>query len=432
MVSVPAAAYTASTMVTVKVFYSNGLPAYGINIALQNGNYTVLGNGTTDLSGTCTFNVSPGSSVVRAQVTSPGYKLNPIWYTAAPNTTINISLPGTGQVSGTITLDGMAAGNPVVVLDDSQIYDSTPYNVSQQNGSVVHTFTVNRFSFPAAAGEHTLYAAGYYNGIVYMSDRIGINVSSTINQPSIVLDLNAAGNNTSILAPAVYEQIFHTYNVPPGPVDMLGWLVGADEKPLANASITVQDYYMNDYATAITGDNGTFAFYSLNVTTDILRFKVTVQDNGTPVQSFSQFYPAKNTYGLKVIITNYPVATTGFIYGIITNTTNRSNPVPFSGTVYLSNGMSQAVSPDKDKGQFFFNVTPGNYTIYAEHDEGGQQIMTSTVAIVVTPEWSPTDVDPTVLVLQQQKTMQPVSLAAATAIGLICIAGAWYAMRKWL
>src|SRR5208337_1973348 len=111
--------------------------------------------------------------------------------------------------------------------------------------SVVHTFTVNRFSFPAAAGEHTLYAAGYYNGIVYMSDRIGINVSSTINQPSIVLDLNAAGNNTSILAPAVYEQIFHTYNVPPGPVDMLGWLVGADEKPLANASITVQDYYMN-------------------------------------------------------------------------------------------------------------------------------------------------------------------------------------------
>jgi hypothetical protein len=213
---------------------------------------------------------------------------------------------------------------------------------------------------------------------------------------------------------------------------MLGWLVGADEKPLANASITVQDYYMNDYATAITGDNGTFAFYSLNVTTDILRFKVTVQDNGTPVQSFSQFYPAKNTYGLKVIITNYPVATTGFIYGIITNTTNRSNPVPFSGTVYLSNGMSQAVSPDKDKGQFFFNVTPGNYTIYAEHDEGGQQIMTSTVAIVVTPEWSPTDVDPTVLVLQQQKTMQPVSLAAATAIGLICIAGAWYAMRKWL
>jgi hypothetical protein len=431
LISVPAAAYSASTSVTVQVSYSSGQPVYGASVSLQNGNYAYLANGTTDISGTSALNISSGSNVIRARVITPEYNQTTVWYEVGQNTTINVTIPNVEQISGAILLNGMAAGNPVVVLDNDQIYDSMPYNVSQQNSTVVHTFTANSFSFPAAMGKHSLYAAGYYNGIVYMSDPININLTSATGQASVVLQLNAMGNNTSILAPAVYEQIFHTTNVPPAPADMLGWLIGADGKPLADAAMTVQDWYLNNYSTALTDDNGTFAFYGLNISTDILRFKITVQDNGTPVQLFSQFYPTENTYGLKVIIPNYPIATTGFIYGIITNTTNSSNPVPLSGTVYLSNGMTQAVSPAKGQGQFFFNVTPGNYTIYAECDDGGQNIRTGTLAIVVAPAWSPADVDPTFLVLQEQQTTKPIPLAAAIVIGLLCIAGTLYAMRKW-
>jgi hypothetical protein len=431
LVSVQAAAYPASTTVTVRVLYSSGQPVYGASVSLQNGNYAYLANGTTDISGTSALNISPGSNVIRARVITPEYNQTSVWYEAGPNTTIDVTIPDVEQISGAILLNGMAAGNPVVVLDNDQIYDSMPYNVSQQNSTVVHTFTANSFSFPATMGRHSLYAAGYYNGIVYMSDPININVTSAIGQSSVVLQLNAVGNNTSILAPPVYEQIFHTTNVPPAPADMLGWLIGADGKPLANATMTVQDWYLNNYSTALTDNNGTFAFYGLNISTDILRFKITVQDNGTPVQLFSQFYPTKNTYGLKVIVPNYPIATTGYIYGIITNTTNSSDPVPLPGTVYLSNGMVQTVSPANGQSQFFFNVTPGNYTIYAENDEGGQHIMTDTMSIVVAPEWSPADVDATVLVFQEQQTTRPIPLAAAIVIGILCIAGTLYAMRKW-
>jgi len=51
--------YPADISVTVKVLNPDGSPAEGAEVALQNGNYAVLGNATTGISGTCTFNVSP-------------------------------------------------------------------------------------------------------------------------------------------------------------------------------------------------------------------------------------------------------------------------------------------------------------------------------------------------------------------------------------
>ena len=398
---------------------------------LQNGNYAGLGNGTTDASGSCVFSVDPGSNAVRAIINSgDGYNFSSVWYEAA-NRTIEVNMPDFGEVSGTVKLNGMAAGNPLVVLDDGRIFDTTPYNVSQQDGPVIHTFTANRFSFTTTMGDHSVYAIGYSDGTMYRSDPQSINVSADVGQAPIVLELKPAGSNISALPAAVYDRIFHTSDTTPGPVSFSGKLTGADGLPLANVTMVAQDYFLKEPASARTDANGDFAFSSINLGTDIVRFKVSIEDNGTDTQSFSRFYPVQNMTALDVQILDYPKATVGYIYGIIATTDNRSNPVALSGTVYLSNGLVQAVSPDRNNGQFFFTLTPGTYEIYAEHQEGAALLVSDKKVIDVEPEWSVMAINPTLLVVQPEK-VQPWPLAGALAAGVILLAGLWFAMRKWL
>ncbi len=113
-------------------------------------------------------------------------------------------------------------------------------------------------------------------------------------QPPIVLELKPAGSNISTLSPAVYDRIFHTSDTTPGPVSFSGRLIGADGLPLANVTMVAQDYFLNEPASVRTDANGNFAFSSVSLSTDIVRFEVTVQDNGTESSSFSQFYPVQN------------------------------------------------------------------------------------------------------------------------------------------
>lgn len=426
MVTLPAMAYSAETVV-VKVLYPDGSPAAGIPVLLQNGNYVSLGNETTDASGACSFTVNPGSNAIRALVNSPAYNVTSVWHDSA-DPAVEVRLPEVGEVTGTIKLDGMGMGNPLVVLDDAEIFDSTPYDVSRQNGSSTQTFTVNRFSFTTTTGGHVLYAVGYFGGIVYISDRLAVNVSN--NQAPVVLELKYAGDNASILPAAVYERIFHTTNTRGGPVSIAGRLLGADGRPLANATLTAQDYFLKEPGYTVTDANGAFAFSPMNLSTDMARFKVVVADNGTEYSSLSRFYQTQNTTILDVIIQDYPKSTVGYIYGIIALTANRSNPVPISGTVYLSNGLKQYVSPDKNNGQFFFTLEPGSYEIYAEHVEGGERLVSEKKHIELEPVWSPLAVNPTVLVVEPER-VQYLPLIGALVAGALCIFGTSYSMRKW-
>jgi hypothetical protein len=167
------------------------------------------------------------------------------------------------------------------------------------------------------------------------------------------------------------------------------------------------------------------------LSTDIVRFKAVVRDNGTEYASLSPFYPAQNTTSLEVSVPDYPKSNVGYVYGIIARSANRSNPVPISGTVYLSNGLVQEVSPGQNNGQFFFTLAPGSYEIHAERLEGGGRLVSETKRIEVEAVWSPLAVNPTILVVGPEK-VQYVLLAGALIAGALCLAGAGYAMRKWL
>jgi hypothetical protein len=411
---------------TVKVLYPDGSPAAGIAVLLQDGNYVSLGSGTTDASGTYAFTVVPGSRVVRAIVDGPAYNVTSVWHDAADGA-IEVRLPSANQVTGTVKLDGMG-GNPLVVLDDVDIFDTTPYGVSRQNGSSVQTFTVNRFSFNTTPGRHVLYAVGYFDGVVYRSDRAEVIVPG--NQAPVVLELKRAGDNASILPPAVYERIFHTTQGG-GPVSIAGHLLGADGRAIANATLTAQDYFLKEQGSATTGADGAFSFGPMYPAAGMVRFEAVVPDNGTEYTSLSPFYQAENTTGLNVSLPDYPKSAVGYAYGIIAMSANRSNPVPISGTVYLNNGLSQAVSPSINNGQFFFTLAPGTYQIYAEHAEGGERLVSEKMSIEVDAVWSPLAVNPTVLVVEPEK-VQFMPLLLALIVGALCLAAAAYEMKKWL
>jgi hypothetical protein len=121
----------------------------------------------------------------------------------------------------------------------------------------------------------------------------------------------------------------------------------------------------------------------------------------------------------------------GYIYGIIARSANRSNPVPISGMVYLSNGLVQGVSPGQNNGQFFFTLAPGSYEIYAEYREGGERLVSEKERIEVEAVWSPLAVNPTILVVEPEK-VQYIPLIGALIAGALCVAGVAYAMRRWL
>lgn len=423
--SATATAYPADISVTVKVLNPDGSPAAGVQVALQNGNYAVLGNETTGISGTCTFNVSPGSAAIRALVDD--YDAVSVWHEAG-NSTIEVKLRRVGEVTGTIRMDGMGSGNPLVVLDNGTIYDSTPYDVSRQNGSGVYVFTANRFSLTTTTGPHTLYAVGYSNGTVYRSADTAINVSEAA--VPVVLELSPYSDNASILPLDVYDRIFHT-TAGGGTFSFSGRILDASGAPVQGATITAQDYLVQDRGHASSDANGTFDFGLLNVSTDFLRLKINIPDNGSTFTTYTQFYPAEDTAGLEVKVLDYPKPAYGYIYGIIALTENRSNPVPISGTVYLDNGLSQEVSPSVNSGQFSFALSPGTYEIYAVHEDGGQRLVSETRTIQVEAVWSALAVNPTVLVVGPPE-VQYVPLAIALALGALCMAGTGYALRRWL
>jgi hypothetical protein len=404
--------------VTVKVTYSDGSPAGDAVITLQNGNYTDFYIASTDASGTCSLNgVRPNSSALRALVdkNSGGMALNAtsVWYEAQNDTLIEVRLPDTGIVAGQVLLDGAPAKSSIVVLDDN-----ATYTAGQDDG---------RFSFRAAVGNHSLYAAYYSDGTIYASDRQAILVKSGADK-AYTLELGQSAINASSLSKIAYDRLFpaHTTGVP---FNLSGSVIGADGSPVANATVVAESYFAEPGGVTITGEDGSFSFNGVSVGTDTVRFKVSVKDNGTDYASYSSFYPSADTSGLSIQFANYPESTHGYIYGIITMSRNWTDSMPLNGTVYLSNGMSQEVSFDRNFGQFFFTVPPGVYEIYAVHYDGSDRYTSDPQRVYVDASWTATSANPTLLVVSlNQVYWEP--LLVAMLLGLLCLAGTYVLLRK--
>lgn len=403
--------------VTVMVTYSDGSPADDAVITLQNGNYTDFYIASTDASGTCSLeSVRPNSSALRALVykESGDTALNAtsVWYEAQNDTLIEVRLPDTGVVAGQVLLDGAPAKGSIVVLDDN-----ATYTADQDDG---------RFSFRAAVGNHSMYAAYYSNGMIYASDRQAIAVKSTPGK-AYTLELGQSAINASSLSRVAYDRLFPLQGSEP--INLSGIVIGADGSPVANATIVAESYFAEPGGVTTTGADGSFSLNEVSVGTSTVRFKVSVSDNGSDYVSYSSFYPSADTSGLSVQFANYPESTHGYIYGIITMSRNWTDSMPLNGTVYLSNGMSQEVSFDRNFGQFFFTVPPGVYEIYAVHYDGNDRYTSDPQRVYVDASWTATSANPTLLVVRlNQVYWEP--LLVAMVLGLLCLAGAYFLLRK--
>lgn len=416
-------AYPEDIAVVVKVTYADGSPVGGAVVTLQNGNYTDFYIASTDDRGFCDLTgVRPGSSALRALVSADGRgtTLNgtSVWYEAQNVTYIVVTLPDSSDVSGAVRLKGLPAGASIVVLDGTTIYDTGTFD--------------GRFSFKAPIGDHSIYAALYTNGTIYVSEKRAISVKPSLKE-TYVLELKPVSNVARPLPEPIYDRLIrsHDNSGSAGPIILSGNLYGADGTPVANATLTAESYYREPAGTTVTGENGLFAFDGVSVATDIVRFKADILDNGIHHISYSKFYPAQDASGLSVQLTDYPAPTQGYIYGIIALSGEWSNATPLNGTVYLSNGLSQEVTRDHNSGQFFFAVPPGIYEVYAEHYDGSDRYVSEKQRLFVDASWTATSVNPTLLVVRRNQ-IYPGPLLLAIIIGFLCLGAGYALVKKWI
>jgi len=190
--------------VTVKVLNPDGSPAEGAEVALQNGNYAVLASATTDISGTCNFNVSPGSAAVRALVN--GGDVVSVWHEAG-NATIEVRLRRVGEVPGPSAWTAWAPAIRWSCWITTRFTTRRPTTCPGRTARE-STCSPQTGSLSPPRGPTRSTPSGYSNGTVYRSEDVAINLSEA--SPPVVLELRPYSDNASVLPSKVYDRIFHT------------------------------------------------------------------------------------------------------------------------------------------------------------------------------------------------------------------------------
>lgn len=445
--------------VNVRVVSVDGHPIDNATITLQNGRYENIGYATTGSSGEyCFTGIDPESAVIRALITanrgSIHYDLRSVWYEVKKNTTIEVALPDSGEIKGSITLGGIPAGSSVIVVDGSEEYDSR--TIIGPDDRIAACY----FNFKVQYGTHTIYAvhnsweidngvinysASRSNGKWYRSDTVSIDVTPNGTVPEkIVLELKPAPGNITGISESAYNRLLRIYEEPEygGQVHFSGRVTGADDMPIKDAIVAVEDEMLRKINSTLTDVNGNFTFNNVTVDTKSVRFKITGIGKDTELYAKSGWYIARDTEGIEIKVYTYPEPRTGYIWGFITDAEDFNSAIStgndciLNGTVYLSNSTmhtSLEVTEDSPGRQFFFEVSPGIYNIYAVHIDGTDRYISDVKCINVTAVWSPISVDRTLLVVKPERLdlTSPVFLFTVL-LGMLGISGVYYLTRRLL
>ena len=231
-----------------------------------------------------------------------------------------------------------------------------------------------------------------------------------------------------------------------GPFTVSGNVSDANGIPLPHAYVNLNGppvvYFQNEthsvyISGAITDANGHFVC-QVNETSES-QFSVTV-DFISPTEKRDHFlYTALyNITGQDIVIpdkdtqfTDYVLPGKGYIRGLIIR---ESDHMLMTGTVYLSNGKTCKVTDPLQL--YLFEVGPGNYSVYAIHEENGEKLMSDKVEVQALPAERKENVLPIDLWLKPVDVGQPTStvntwaLALAFGLGLACILALAYGLRR--
>ena len=190
-----------------------------------------------------------------------------------------------------------------------------------------------------------------------------------------------------------------------------GQVIDATGSPVAGANVTLIDNNFNVISLKTTNTEGRYDFINVNSSTDTVTVRVSLEKNGKTYRVpsyYTRWYPAQGVYTIKneeTQFADYPEPTLGYVYGAIKSDDGMYAKF-LTGDVYLTsiatgNQYHEYANNTDGTGSFYFHVPPGDYAIYAVHDENGKKTETSTQRITVQPAWNINEHLPVALVIER-------------------------------
>jgi hypothetical protein len=221
-----------------------------------------------------------------------------------------------------------------------------------------------------------------------------------------------------------------------GSLTVTGQVTDAKDNPLHGAVVTLVDDNLRTLGTATTGANGSFRMVVANASGSyIVKPRVSYVHAGQTYETSLQnvrWYDASS--GLLEIgptdtrIYNYPPGDYGYVWGVVLD--NLTKGKTMDSIVYLKNDTVTLSTNTSISGggSFRFEVTPGDYTIYAVHDSDGNRLVSNKTAIHVYQSNDPLLSAPITLIVNPKPpgmSVDVLPLAAALILGILMVFGMW-------
>lgn len=193
------------------------------------------------------------------------------------------------------------------------------------------------------------------------------------------------------------------------PFTISGQVIDAVGYPVAGANVSLIDNNYKVIGVRTTNDEGNYDFVNVISDTDTVTVRVSLGKNGKTYKVpsyYTRWYPSRGILYInkgETQFADYPEPTEGYVYGAIKSNMS-PNALFLTGEVYLTSVSAgteyhEFANSTDGKGSFYFHVPPGDYDIYAIHDENGKKSMTDTQRITVMPSWNVNEHLPVVLAI---------------------------------
>ncbi len=215
-----------------------------------------------------------------------------------------------------------------------------------------------------------------------------------------------------------------------------GTVTDLQDNRLAGASVTLIDSNLRTLGTTTTDANGNFSIVVADFSgSDTVKAKVSYVHDGqtynTSLENVRWYDPSSGLVNLDPADTrlyNYPPGNHGYVWGVVLDSITGGKAM--DSKVYLKNN-TETLSMNTSvtgSGSFRFEVTPGDYVIYAVHDSDGNRLVSNQTTIHV---YQSNDIllsAPITLIVDQNPSGRPVEilpLAAALILGVLMVFALW-------
>ena len=206
--------------------------------------------------------------------------------------------------------------------------------------------------------------------------------------------------------------------------------------PLTGASVALIDNNLRTLGTTTTDANGNFSIVVADSSgSGTVKAKVSYVHDGqmynTSLENVRWYDASSGLLNFDPADTrlyNYPPGDHGYVWGVVLDSITGGKAM--DSIVYLKNN-TETLSMNTSvtgRGGFRFEVTPGDYVIYAVHDSDGNRLVSNQTAIHVYQSNDLLLSAPITLIVDQNPSGRPVEilpLAAALILGVLMVFALW-------